>query len=1039
MIKDATCKSKKINILTATMRLVVLVFALVLTCSNTAFAQWYAASYHANAGNPGGLITVNDDNFAAWTPFTGMTLNATANAWSNAVAIPFGFDYFNQAVTTVRVTYNGLLTFGAGGASPSANEILPTASLPDQTIACFWDEFPGDGDTGPDDYVIYRTVGTTPNRQFWVRWQNMDHGNPTVGTNNNFAIVLEETTHNIYLVDMRSENAANLNTTIGLQNTSDCAAAWSLDSVATDGTNTVAAADNDYYQFVPAATFQGTYTIGGATPDYPNLSNAAALLGCGITGPVEFQVEAGTYTEQVRIPTITGVSATDTVWIHSTSGDSTDVQWTYPSNADASKNYLLFLDGADYVTIEGMTLERTGNDTYGQVVCLGNSTVFRQSANIRLYRNHLSGIAGTTQATHDVVKADFQYNDLQILQNRITGGYQSVYTYATFPDATGVVVAGNEISGAYMTSLRINTAAAPVITANEIDGTTGAVTNRGIDFQNCDGPVYLIGNKVAVNGVGIYSANLTDTGTASEIVNNMASAGNQAISLAQSVNVNIHHNNFQADNPGTAAVLVGAACSALDFRNNLMHHSNTLAGFALEVNNINPLATIFSAADFNGFSGTVGDLVRYNAVDYADLTTWQGVSGLEANSVFAYPDFDETDGLYAQSPEVAMAGTPILTLPLDIDGLARNVTNPSMGANEFAPEIYDNQVNTCVPFDPITSNGSGRWQFLYAEGEVVAAINDNGNNLGTITGEVYLHNGALRQDSYSNLFLDRNFHIAPTSAPASDVSVRLYFLDSEFTTLAGADPLVTTSADLSVTRYNGSNQNCDLYDNPSITGAGYTTNAPGLNTQGTLLGAEHFVQTDVPAFSEFYISSTGVVLPVEGLSLFGEEAEGAVHLGWEGAYAEQLDYFEVLRSANGIDFEAIGRVGVNQPTLVNEHFDYQDHGASDQGSERLFYRLNSVDLDGKSQLSQVVEISLKEADFEATLLPNPASGQVEIRLSQLMESPAYISILDSQGRMVLRRIGEQSQVISLEDWPSGVYLVRIQQNGKVRHQRLLVK
>ena len=140
-------------------------------------------------------------------------------------------------------------------------------------------------------------------------------------------------------------------TTVGLQNTNDCTAGWALASVNTDGTNTIAAADNDYYQFSPVATLQGLYTVGGATPDFPNISNMGALLGCGISGRGGSGRDRDLHGAG-RIP-VAGVSATDTVWIHSQSGDSTDVLWTYPSNLDASKNYLLFLDGADYVTTKG--------------------------------------------------------------------------------------------------------------------------------------------------------------------------------------------------------------------------------------------------------------------------------------------------------------------------------------------------------------------------------------------------------------------------------------------------------------------------------------------------------------------------------------------------------------------------------------------------------------------------------------------------------------------------------------------------------------
>lgn len=57
----------------------------------------------------------------------------------------------------------------------------------------------------------------------------------------------------------------------------------------------------------------GSYTIGGSSPTYATFAAAVAALSAGVNGPVVFNVRSGTYPEQISIPSITGVSATNTV------------------------------------------------------------------------------------------------------------------------------------------------------------------------------------------------------------------------------------------------------------------------------------------------------------------------------------------------------------------------------------------------------------------------------------------------------------------------------------------------------------------------------------------------------------------------------------------------------------------------------------------------------------------------------------------------------------------------------------------------------
>ena len=123
--------------------LIKLIAAIMLTLGGT-HAIWgqisYQSSYHAASGNPGGLNTEQDFNNSGWNVV--MLGGISSNQWSPAMSLPFTFNYFGQNFNTYRVSANGLMSFGGGtGGIFGDNVSLPSFSLPDYTIACYWDEF----------------------------------------------------------------------------------------------------------------------------------------------------------------------------------------------------------------------------------------------------------------------------------------------------------------------------------------------------------------------------------------------------------------------------------------------------------------------------------------------------------------------------------------------------------------------------------------------------------------------------------------------------------------------------------------------------------------------------------------------------------------------------------------------------------------------------------------------------------------------------------------------------------------------------------
>ncbi len=146
---------------------------------------------------------------------------ASINSWSSAQSIGFPFSFYGSPATHFCVSKNYLLTFDTTVAGTIVNNsitndntALPNANLPDHTIAYFWGGFGNPPPIGSNDAVQMKTFGTTPNRQLWIR--NYSYEFEAQDWSYNF-VVLEETTHKIYVVDGTWKYQGAGSYTVGVQ------------------------------------------------------------------------------------------------------------------------------------------------------------------------------------------------------------------------------------------------------------------------------------------------------------------------------------------------------------------------------------------------------------------------------------------------------------------------------------------------------------------------------------------------------------------------------------------------------------------------------------------------------------------------------------------------------------------------------------------------------------------------------------------------------------------------------------------------------
>ncbi|MEM6343317.1 MAG: choice-of-anchor J domain-containing protein [Bacteroidota bacterium] len=244
-------------------------------------AQTYLPSTFTNAGNPGSLNLEGDaPGQNAW--LTIQTGNQAANIWSPVNNIPFPFSFYGQPVSQFKASLNGVVTFDVGSTTlPGPNTNLPTASIPDQSICVFWDEFTAAAPTGGNDEIRTKIFGTAPNRQFWIKWYSFEIGNPTVSFTY-VALVLEESSNKVYVVDQWS-NAATPNTsTVGVQLNATTAVQIGGSNISLAG-NGNTEPDNDYYEFLPiSGAADDILTYGIVAPEDNGCGSTADSVTIGI-------------------------------------------------------------------------------------------------------------------------------------------------------------------------------------------------------------------------------------------------------------------------------------------------------------------------------------------------------------------------------------------------------------------------------------------------------------------------------------------------------------------------------------------------------------------------------------------------------------------------------------------------------------------------------------------------------------------------------------------------------------------------------------
>ena len=144
----------------------------------------------------------------------------------------------------------------------------------------------------------------------------------------------------------------------------------------------------------------------------------------------------------------------------------------------------------------------------------------------------------------------------------------------------------------------------------------------------------------------------------------------------------------------------------------------------------------------------------------------------------------------------------------------------------------------------------------------------------------------------------------------------------------------------------------------------------------------------------------GTTLPVELISFTGKNEKNFNELFWSTSSEINSEYFEVMRSSDGLNFESIGKVkgaGNSNNILSYVFVDYEQLPGIN------YYRLAQFDYDGKNETFNIVAIDNNGAAFKLnSLFPNPATSSMTVNFQSKEAKPHSIFICDAQGNEVFK-------------------------------------
>ena len=460
------------------------------------------------------------------------------------------------------------------------------------------------------------------------------------------------------------------------------------------------------------APYNGMITV-GATGDFTTINEAVdSIAANGIVGPVIISIEDGTFNEQITLNQIPGASTLNTITFESASGNAADVIITHEAVSSAD-NYVFLFENTAHIILRNLTLKAEGT-TYARTI-VGTNNLENILIEECIIQSPITSQASTNAG--NIVLAASNSESIRFINNEITGGAWSIYYHGTNSSGTraiGFEMRDNQLLDANYIGLELNFLTGAVVNGNTIQLLNASRYNsRAAEISNVEGNWQFTKNRLlGARDYGLYVTGCDASDTEPALIANNFINATEAYTLYFTANNHqqVYHNNLNASGTAIGLYYTGSYTAGNKFKNNIIKADTDYAVYVASSGGLEEM-------DYNNLFTSASNLARWGSTDLGDLSAWQTTSGKDANSLSFDPQYASDTDLYASSPALANAGTPLAEVTTDIDGNPRKAT-PTIGANEYNADALTPLSGTYT----IDSLGTGDRNFISFKAAVDAML-----------------------------------------------------------------------------------------------------------------------------------------------------------------------------------------------------------------------------------------------------------------------------------------------------------------------------
>ena len=188
--------------------------------------------------------------------------------------------------------------------------------------------------------------------------------------------------------------------------------------------------------------------------------------------------------------------------------------------------------------------------------------------------------------------------------------------------------------------------------------------------------------------------------------------------------------------------------------------------------------------------------------------------------------------------------------------------------------------------------------------------------------------------------------------------------------------------------------------------------------------------SDATAIANVWTNICDIALPVSGLKFLGSIVAKQAQLQWQTATEINTSHFDVEKSTDGTHFILAGRVNAKGHSTNISSYQFTDK-IFVKGD--VFYRLKTVDRDGRFSYSPIIKLTLNDNGGLQTF-PSPVKDVLTV--SGLNNGGTLRLVSATGAHLLQQRVSSQTTTLNLVNLPAGIYYLQVWNGSSWQQQKI---